>query len=136
MRWRVLLWAALAIGATAAVVLGVDIVVAGRGAASGLAGIIAAFCELVAVVLLVTSWVGERRSAATRRAIRDGSVPEPGASAPVDEPVIGGATSPGGAKYVVDARGATGVQIGDGGVMHVDARRTPPQRRQAGHRDR
>lgn len=124
MRWRVLLWAALVIGAVAAVGLGVDIVVAGPGQASVLAGIVAGFSELVAAVLAVAGWAGVRRSAAaTQRAGRHGSVPEPGAPANVSRPATGTG------KYVVDAHGATNVQIGDGNTQHVDARQAPPQRR-------
>lgn len=32
-------------------------------------------------------------------------------------------------KYVVDARGATAIQVGDGNVQHVDARQAPARRR-------
>lgn len=45
-------------------------------------------------------------------------------------PAPGGDTSPhstgGSGKYTVDARHATGVQVGDGNVQHVDARPRSP----------
>jgi hypothetical protein len=39
------------------------------------------------------------------------------------------ATSTSGGKYVVDARDATGVQIGDGNIQHIDARHVAAQQR-------
>jgi hypothetical protein len=116
-RWRVLSWTALAIGAVAAVGLGVDIAVAGPDKASVLAGIVVGFCELVGAVLAMITWSGERRSA-------DASVRD--VSAPASD---SGGTKPATGKYVVDARGAAGVQVGDGNVQHVDARPVPAPRR-------
>ena len=108
------------IGAVTVVGLGVDIVVAGPDEAAVLAGIVVGFCEVVGAVLAVSGWAGERRSAepaeTAEPAIRQNSVPE---SQPI---AAGGDDDSGGGKYIVDARGATGVQVGDGNTQHIDAR--------------
>jgi hypothetical protein len=106
------MWTALIVGAVTVAGLGVDIAVAGPDKAAVLAGIVVGFCEVVGVVLAVVGWAGERRSGEpTRLANRDNSVPE-------SQPAAGGR------KYVVDARDATGVQVGDGNTQHVDVRRS------------
>lgn len=63
-KWRALVWAAVLIATAAAVLLGVVALTAGLAAASGLAGVVVGFCELVAVALAVIGWAGERQSAA------------------------------------------------------------------------
>jgi hypothetical protein len=109
-KWRVLIWIALVLGAVTVAGLGVDIAVAGPDKAAVLAGIIVGFCEVLGVVLAAVGWAGERRSAVpTQLAIRDNSVPE-------SQPTAGGR------KYVVDSRYATGVQVGDVNVLHIEAR--------------
>jgi hypothetical protein len=107
-KWRVLIWAALVIGAVAVVGLGVDIVVAGPDKAAVLAGIVVGFCEVVGAGFAVVSWAGERKS--TQPAVP--KAPD----APGSQPTAGSG------KYVVDARDATGVQVGDGNTQHVDTR--------------
>jgi hypothetical protein len=55
MRWRLLTWLALAIGIMVATGLGIDVAVAGMTRASGLAVVIAGFCELCALMLAVAA---------------------------------------------------------------------------------
>ncbi|MFI7131790.1 hypothetical protein ACIBQ1_39365 [Nonomuraea sp. NPDC050153] len=93
MKWRVLMWSAAAAGAVIAVGLGAYVAVAGVDKAAGPAGVIAAFCELVAVTLAVTGWARQRQTPAQG---------EPGAR-----------TEPPGTPGVVHIREGKGVQIGD-----------------------
>ncbi|MGW0197264.1 hypothetical protein [Nonomuraea sp. NPDC003201] len=92
MKWRVLMWTAVAAGAVVAAGLGAYVAVAGTDKAAGPAGVIAAFCELAALTLAVASWIRQRQA--------------PGDGDP------GPRTSPGfGA--VVHIQEGKGVQIGD-----------------------
>jgi hypothetical protein len=123
MRWRFLIWLAALIAVAAAAGLVADVAVAGIGAAATLAGVIAGFCELVAVVLGVSAWTAERRSSGTgRRAENAGS----GASARSASETLVPATHGDDGKYVVDARGADGLQIGDGNTQHIIFGRATP----------
>jgi hypothetical protein len=113
---QLLIRLAVLIGVAAAAGLGADVAVAGTGKAAELAGVIAGFCELGAVLLGVVAWAGDRRP---------GAVPTEVAKKPVqDSPASA-------AKYVVDARHARGVQAGDGAAQHNDFRTIPGQRRGA-----
>jgi hypothetical protein len=121
---RVLLWVAVLVASGAAAGLAIDVVIAGTSEAAGLAGVIAGFCELAALVLGVAAWAGERRAADARavEAVKDVSsaVAAGGRSAsPADGQRRDG-------KYVVDARGAEGLQVGDGNTQHVVFRRSSP----------
>jgi hypothetical protein len=114
MKWRLLIWAALAMGTAAAVGLGVAVIVVGVNKAAGLAGVMAAFCELGALVLGVVGWVGGRATAG-RSGPDTSSIPAP----PVmgDRPVSSTAET-----YAVDARGAKGIQTGEGNIQYNDFR--------------
>jgi len=111
-RWRAVVWVAVALGVAAATSLVVDVALNGTGKASGLAGIIVAFCELGALVLGVTAWAAERRTAAGKSSpgrpgrARDPDLEEPRHARPA-----------GSGKYVVDARGVKGLQVGDGNIQ-------------------
>jgi hypothetical protein len=114
-RWSVLTWLAVAIALAAAACLAVDIAVAGPGQAAGLAGVIAGFCELAALVLGVAAWAARRQAtdnhsgrSASRVAEKDGE------TAPT--------AREGADKYVVDSRQARGIQVGDGNTQHNDFR--------------
>ena|SRR5437879_2838420 len=111
--WSVLKWGAALVGAGTAVGLGVDVAVAGRQSAEGVAGVVSAVCEVVAVVLAIVGWVNEKRSTTVAR-------PAPG-SVPPDPDVMARPEGPGGGcgKYVVDVRDARNVQIGDGNTMNT-----------------
>lgn len=125
-KWRVLVRAAVLIAAAAAVMLGVVTVTAGLTAASGLAGVIVSFCELVAVALAVIGWAGERRSAvgAGKEGIST-YAPSAGQPAPGQGPASGDT----GGKYAVTlGDSAQGIMIGDGNVQNIDLRHS--------HRDR
>lgn len=111
-----LTWAAIAVGSAAVVGLAIDVIVAGTGKAAGMASVIAGFCELVAVVLAVAGWAGERRSVATAQTLRNASVPHGGVRGEA-RPVAGYSGEAG--KYQVDARQAEGVQVGDGNTQNV-----------------
>ena len=126
MKWRVLVRAAVLIAAAAAVMLGVVAVTTGLTAASGLAGVIVGFCELVVVALAVIGWAGERRSAtAAGKEGTSTSAPSAGRPAPGQGPASGHS----GGKYAVTVGGnAQGIMIGDGNVQNVDLRHS--------HRDR
>lgn len=113
----------MTVAVVAAAGLGVDVAVAGIDKASGLAGVIAAFCELVAVVLAIAGRAGQRRSTATR-ARQAPSAPEPTGDGDTDRPKDGNGAS---AKYAVDASHAEGVQIGDGNTQYLDYRRSSPE---------
>jgi hypothetical protein len=120
-KWRVLVWVAVLIATAAAVVLGVVAVEEGLTAASGLAGVIVAFCELAAVVLAVIGWVGKRRPVSDTRKdeTRTRSVP----SAGPDDAHKHLADGRGGGKYVVNlGDNAQGTVIGDGNILHNDLR--------------
>jgi hypothetical protein len=117
MNWRLVTVLAVVIAAAAGAGLGVDVVVAGTARASGLAGVIVGFCELVALVLGVASWAAHRREARERHASglpEASEVPVPVAPESAADARPGNASP----KYVVDARGAHGVQVGDHGIQH------------------
>lgn len=105
-------WAAAVVGVGVAVGLVVDVAVGGWQSAEGVAGVVGALCEVVAVVLAIVGWVNEKRSAAPK--------PAPGNVSPdpdvVDRPE---ASESGRGKYVVDVRDARNVQIGDGNTMNT-----------------
>ena len=63
-RWAVLARIAAAIGGLAAVVLIVVALIGGLDRTVVVVGVVCACCELLAGVLTVAGWVGERRSAA------------------------------------------------------------------------
>lgn len=54
---------------------------------------------------------------------------DPSLATDASQPATG--TSGSGGRYVVDAHGSTGVQIGDGNTQHIDTRSAPAQHRQA-----
>jgi hypothetical protein len=113
MKWRILLGLAALIAATAAVGLGVEVAVAGPGQAAGLAGVIAGFCELGAVLLGVAGWAAQHRAGGDRRAAG-----APGGPDPDESGLAAGNAAVGAAgKYVVDARHARGVQVGDRNIQ-------------------
>jgi RIP homotypic interaction motif len=129
-KWRVLTWVAVVVAVAAAADLVADLAVGGPGKASALAGVIAGFCELGALVLGVSAWAGQRRSASEQASEqREPATPhEPERAAP-ERDGAGAApeSAPGpdsaSGKYVVDARLAQGVQIGDGNTQRNDFRR-------------
>lgn len=115
-----LVWAAVLIAAAAAAMLGVVAVTAGLAAASGLAGLVVGFCELVAVTLAILGWVGERRSA-TEAAKEEPSIslPSAGRPAPSRDPASGHSSG----KYAVTLGDSNqGTMIGDGNVQNIDLR--------------
>jgi hypothetical protein len=111
-KWRILLYLAVLIAAAAAAGLGVEVAVAGPGPAAGLAGVIAGFCELGALLLGVAGWAAQHR-AGDRRAAGARHQPDPDDSGLA----AGNAAADAVGKYVVDARHARGVQIGDRNVQ-------------------
>lgn len=120
-KWRVLVWAAVLIAAAAAVVLGVVAVEEGLTAASGLAGVIAGFCELTAVALAVIGWVGKRRSVTDTRKEETRATSAPSAGPHDANQHL--ADGRGGGKYVVNlGDNAQGTVIGDGNILHNDLR--------------
>jgi hypothetical protein len=118
-KWRVITWLAVAIAVAAAIGLGADTAIDGTASAAGLAGVIAGFCELGALTLGVAGWAGQRREPGERPAPGGSLAPERGAEKS-EEASATQTDTPG--KYVVDARQAQGVQIGDGNVQHNDFR--------------
>jgi hypothetical protein len=122
MRSRVLVWVAVLVASGAAAGLALDVAVAGTSEATGLAGVIAGFCELAALVLGVTAWAGERRVAGAGRRAEDGS--SAAAADGCSRSPAAGQREDG--KYVVDARGAEGLQVGDGNSQHIVLRRSSP----------
>ena len=122
MRSSLLVRVAAVIAAAAAIGLAVDIAIAGTGRAAALASVIAGFCELGALVLGATAWAAGRRASAAAQseeaqpAVRTSSSPK--------SPIPDKRGQDG--KYVVDARGAAGLQIGDGNVQRVAFRRSTP----------
>jgi hypothetical protein len=127
MRSRVLVWVALMIAAAAAAGLAVDVAIAGTSNATGLAGVIAGFCELAAVVLGIAAWAGERRVAEEGRQAENAS-----STATADGESTTRAEVPHGEdrKYVVDARGAEGVQVGNSNTQYVISRSASPGRQE------
>jgi type VI protein secretion system component VasK len=123
MRWRVLVWGAVVIAAAAAAGLALDVTVVGTGKAAALAGVIAGFCELAALVLGVFAWAGQRRAAAASREEKETS---PVAAARDDSGGADATQAGVDTKYVVDARRAAGVQVGEGNTQHVVSRRPSP----------
>lgn len=120
MKWRVLVWAAGLIAAVTAVILGVVAVTAGLAAASGLAGVIAGFCELVAVALAVIGWSGRHRPT-TGAAKEWTSTSAPSAERPALG--LGSASSHSGSKYEVTVGdNAQDFMIGDNNVLNIDHR--------------
>ena len=117
------MWAAVVIATTAAVGLVVDVAVAGTGEAAGLAGVIVAFCELAALVLGVTAWAAERRAPAAGPQA-EGASSAATAGGDSRGSVAGQRVENG--KYAVDARGAEGLQVGDGNAQHNVFRRSSP----------
>jgi hypothetical protein len=114
MKWRLVIWAAAVIAVAAAAGLAIDAAVGGADKASGLAGVIAGFCELVASLLGVAAW------ARTRQGARIGEKTRAAASAGrigthADTGVRTAARS---SRYIVDVHGAEGVQVGNGNIQH------------------
>lgn len=128
-KWRFLTWTAVVIAAAGAVALISDAVVAGLGQASGLAGVIVGFCELAALVLGVAGWASRRREASACK----GVIPDVAATDahPVEAASIANTQAGKDHKYVVDARGTAGLQVGDGNIQHNDFR-SLTDRRQRG----
>jgi hypothetical protein len=123
MRRRLLAGVAVVIGIMGAAGLGVDVAVVGVGRASGLAGVMAGFCELAALVLGVAGWACKRR-AAVAGATGPGAATA-GGKAP--EVIQGGTGEIGGdAKYAVDARDVRGLQVGENNIQRNDFRYPPP----------
>ncbi|MFE2192186.1 hypothetical protein ACFXAQ_15320 [Streptomyces olivaceus] len=116
MRWRVLFWSAVALGVAAATALGWVALDRGAQAASGLAGLLVAFCEIGAVLLAVTAWSAERRRA------EDGAVRRPpdGTGEPAAGPRAGRGGRPAAPSggFVVNSERIEKSQIGDGNTQH------------------
>lgn len=108
-------WSAVVLGATAVVGLGADVLIAGPDVAVGTAGVIVGFCEVGALVLGVVGWARDHQEAGHRPNHEDTRVAREEADRPVPPEIPG--------KYVVDARHARGVQVGDGNTQHNDFRR-------------
>jgi len=106
--------------------------VAGLGQASGLAGVIAGFCELTAFLLGVAGWVGKRRAASASEDIPDAAATR---TPPVKVSSTSNTETEKSAKYVVDARGARVLQIGDRNAQYNDFPRGAPDRWQSGSAD-
>lgn len=123
MRWRLLLWVAVVTATAVAAGLAVDVAVAGTGPAAALAGIIAGFCELAALLLGITAWVGGRQASAKIQQAK--GTPSAGGSNSSPKPAVANKRGQDG-KYVVDARGATGLQIGESNTQHIVLRRPTP----------
>jgi hypothetical protein len=123
MRWRLLRWVAVIIATAAVAGLAIDVALAGTDKAAALAGVIAGFCELAALLLGVTAWVGERQASA--RAQQAKGTPSAGrTSSGLKTPVADKRGQDG--KYVVDARGATGVQVGENNTQNILSRPPTP----------
>lgn len=114
MRWRLLVWTAVAIAVMAVIGLGIDVALEGITRAAELAGVIVAFCEVGLLLLAVVSLARERRS------VR--AYPEPNIQ-PTESAAEGGRQS---RKYKVDVRDSTGVMIGDQNKQTINIRRVPP----------
>jgi hypothetical protein len=101
-----------------------DLAVGGPGKASALAGVIAGFCELGALVLGVSAWAAQRRAASGQAGDQrePADPPGPQRSAPGQNGADAVPQSAPG-KYVVDARQAQAIQIGDGNTQRNDFRR-------------
>jgi hypothetical protein len=106
--WGVVKWGAVVVGAGTAVGLGVDVAVSGLQGAQGAAGLVGGLCAVIAVVVAIVGWANEKRSSAVTPVL------------PVPDVVTEPSTvRGGGGKYVVDARDAKHVQIGDGNTMNT-----------------
>lgn len=116
MRWRLLRWIALIIAAAAAVGLAVDVAVYGTNQAAALAGVIVGFCELGALLLGVTAWVVERQRSAKAR--QPEGTPSAGSTSSDSKAPAADKYHQDG-KYVVDARGASGLQVGENNTQHI-----------------
>lgn len=122
MRWRLLRWIAMIIATAAATGLAVDVAVAGTGQAAALAGVIVGFCELTALLLGITAWVGKRQASAKAQQVK-GAV-STGNTASGSETSVAKRTQDG--KYEVDARWATGLQVGENNTQHIVLRSPTP----------
>ncbi|MBZ6230270.1 hypothetical protein [Streptomyces olivaceus] len=117
MRWRLLFWSAVALGVLAAAALGwVARSDGAQAAASGLGGLLVAFCEIGAVLLAVTAWSAERRRA------EDSAVRQPpdGTGEPAAGPRAGDRDRPAAPSggFVVNSERIEKSQIGDGNTQH------------------
>jgi hypothetical protein len=121
--------ASVVLGLAGAVGLGADAVVAGVDRASGLAGVVAGFCELAAFVLGVTGWVARRRTALSSA---DGRGDDAAGSGSDEVGPGAGAEAAARAKYAVDVREARGLQIGDHNIQQNEFRGVPPACGQGG----
>ncbi|MGA5821500.1 hypothetical protein ACPC54_26960 [Kitasatospora sp. NPDC094028] len=106
MGWRAVTWSAVAVGALAAVALGVYALLAGADRASGLAGVIVGFCEIGALVLGVVGWAAERRAAPAATAPTAQTTP-----APAQPQAQNG-------KFAISAERIEKAQFGDGNTQH------------------
>lgn len=131
-KWRLLIWAAAVIAVVGAVGLSLDAAVAGLKQASGVAAVIAGFCELAAFLLGVAGWAGKRRGVST-----GGDIPDAAAARTLPDDVGPKASTETGkrAKYVVDARDVGVLQVGDRNIQRNDFRRASPDRQQSGGTD-
>src|SRR2546421_6826117 len=116
MRWRLLRWVAVVIAAAAAAGSAVDVAVPGTDQAAALAGVIVGFCELAALLLGVTAWVGERQASAMAKQAKGMSYA--GSTSSSLKTPAADKRSPDG-KYVVDARGAIGLQVGENNTQYI-----------------
>jgi len=123
MRWRLLRWVAVIFATAAAAGLAVEIAVAGTEQAAALAGVIVGFCELAALLLGVTAWVGERQTSAKAQQAK-GTPSAGNISSGSKTPVADKRGQDG--KYVVDARGATGLQVGENNTQNIISRPPAP----------
>ncbi|GAB2734688.1 hypothetical protein GCM10010442_65020 [Kitasatospora kifunensis] len=98
----------MAVGALAAVALGVYALLAGADKASGLAGVIVGFCEIGALVLGVVGWAAERRAAPASTAPTAPTAPAP---APAQPQAQNG-------KFAISAERIEKAQFGDGNTQH------------------
>lgn len=114
MRWRLLVWTAVAIAVAAIIGLGIDVALEGISGAAELAGVIVAFCEVNVLLLAIVAFARERRAPVGQ--------PEPGVQ-PEASTAKGGLST---GKYRVDVRDSTGVIIGDGNKQNINVRRSLP----------
>lgn len=130
LRWRVLAWAAAVVAAAGVAGLGAQVAIAGVDKASGLAAVIAGFCELAAFTLGVAGWASRRRmnSAGIGMEHADTVASAAAEGAGPDEARAG-------AKYEIDARGAHVGHVGDGGFHYADYRGLRPPRMRSGPDD-
>lgn len=141
MRWRVLVWVTCAIAGLALAGLIADLAVAGLNQAAAVSGVIAGVAALAALVIAVADLPGgvggasekdahagdrpgEKASGdgAGEAAAADGATATPG-------PPAGQESHPPAGKFMVDARNAGNVQVGDWGVQHIHQDRSPRARR-------